>query len=60
MVPGDGDIPLERVIGNLLDAGYTGRFDIEMLGPHIEAEGYESAVPRAVGWLSTTLDRLGA
>lgn len=59
-VPGDGDIPLEWLIGQLLDAGYAGMFDVEILGPHIEAEGYEGAIRRSVDWLSACLTRLGA
>jgi sugar phosphate isomerase/epimerase len=59
-VIGDGDIPLERLLGEILDAGYTGVFDIEILGPRIEAEGYRSAVGRSVDRASKLLDRLGA
>lgn len=59
LVPGDGDIPLERIIGTVLDAGYVGLFDIELVGPQIEAEGYRSAIARSVEWLSTLLIRLG-
>ena len=32
-VPGDGAIPLERILGWALDAGYHGAFDLELLGP---------------------------
>lgn len=60
VVPGDGDIPLERLLADILAAGYRGIFDVEILGPRIEAEGYEAAVPRAVRWLSDCLDRLRA
>ena len=59
-VPGDGDIPLEWLIAQLLDAGYAGMFELEMLGPAIEAEGYASAIRRGADWLSETLARLGA
>lgn len=48
VVIGDGDIPLRRICGALADAGYDGWWDIELLGPRIEAEGYESVVPRAL------------
>jgi sugar phosphate isomerase/epimerase len=58
-VPGDGDIPLLRMLRQLLDAGYEGVFDIELMGPRIEAEGYQKAVPRAVGVLGRWLDDLG-
>ena len=59
-VPGDGHIPLERLLGHVLDAGYEGAFDLELLGPRIEAEGYEGAIRRSVDRLSDILDRLGA
>ena len=58
-VPGDGSMPLEWLIGQALEAGYTGLFEIEVLGPHIESEGYPSAIRRSAEWLSNLLDRLG-
>jgi sugar phosphate isomerase/epimerase len=60
LVPGDGDIPLERILRTVLDAGYRGVFDLELIGPRIDAEGYDAAVPRAVARLSELLERLGA
>ena len=48
VVIGDGDIPLRRLCGALADAGYDGWYDIEFLGPAIEAEGYEAVVPWAI------------
>ena len=60
VVCGDGDIPLERLLANLLDAGYEGSFDLEILGPRIEEEGYASAIRRSVDCASEILDRLGA
>jgi len=48
VVMGDGDIPLRRICRALEAAGYDGWWDIELLGPRIEAEGYESVVPRAL------------
>jgi sugar phosphate isomerase/epimerase len=48
VVMGDGDIPLRRICRALEDAGYRGWWDIELLGPRIEAEGYEAVVPRAL------------
>jgi sugar phosphate isomerase/epimerase len=59
-VPGDGVIPLERLIGNVLDAGYQGPFDLEVLGPRIESEGYASAIRRSVERVGELLERLGA
>jgi len=48
VVIGDGDIPLRRLCGALAKAGYDGWYDIELLGPAIEAESYEAVVPRAI------------
>jgi sugar phosphate isomerase/epimerase len=60
LVPGDGDIPLRRIIGQVLAAGYPGVFDLELIGPRIEAEGYPSAIRRSLAWLGSALDELGA
>jgi sugar phosphate isomerase/epimerase len=60
LVPGDGDIPLERILGQLLRAGYEGCFDLELIGPRIEDEGYRSACGRSIERLSEMLESLGA
>jgi sugar phosphate isomerase/epimerase len=60
LVPGDGDIPLRRIIGWLLDAGYQGVFDLELVGPTIEAEGYRGALERSCTYLSELLTDVGA
>ena len=57
---GDGDIPMERLMGMLLDAGYEGVFDLEILGPKIEEEGYRAPIARSLELASEMLDRLGA
>ena len=59
-VPGDGDVPLERLVAMVLDAGFEGSFDLEVMGPRVEEEGYPSAVRRSVERASELLDRLGA
>ena len=59
-VPGDGVIPLERLIGDILDMGYKGVFDLELVGPRIEKEGPRSACKRSAENLSEILVRLGA
>ncbi|MGH7822959.1 MAG: TIM barrel protein, partial [Candidatus Binatia bacterium] len=58
-VPGDGDVPLARILGDVFRAGYAGVFDLELVGPRIEAEGYASAIRRSVGVLGRLLDALG-
>jgi sugar phosphate isomerase/epimerase len=59
-VPGDGVIPLVDVVRLVIGAGYTGPFELEMLGPRIEAEGYASACRRGVAALSEVLSAAGA
>jgi sugar phosphate isomerase/epimerase len=58
-VPGDGDIPLRRILSEVLNAGYHGAFDLEILGPKIEDEGYASAVRRSLDRTSDLLAALG-
>src|SRR6266508_710931 len=60
LVPGDGDIPLERILGQVLAAGYEGCFDLELIGPRIDDEGYDSACRRSIDRLTEMLDALGA
>jgi sugar phosphate isomerase/epimerase len=59
-VPGDGSMPLSWMIRELLEAGYPGAFDIEVIGPSIDAEGPEAALRRSADWLSELLTELGA
>ena len=60
LVPGDGDIPLERILADVLAAGYDGCFDLELIGPRIDEEGYESALRRSIDRLTEMLTALGA
>ena len=48
LVPGDGDLPLARIVDQLLEAGYEGFFDIELRGPRIDEEGYATAIGRSL------------
>ena len=57
---GDGVIPVEPLLAMLLDAGYEGVFDLEVMGPRIDAEGYEPTVQRSVEHASDMLTRFGA
>lgn len=59
-VPGDGAIPLEAILRDILDLGYTGLFDLELLGARIAGEGPPQACQRAARHLSVLLDKLGA
>jgi sugar phosphate isomerase/epimerase len=60
LVPGDGDIPIERIVRVLLAAGYDGVFELELIGDKIVEEGYDAAVPRAVAALDAVLAAAGA
>jgi sugar phosphate isomerase/epimerase len=59
-VPGDGAIPVKRMIDWILRAGYRGVFDLELIGPRIDSEGHLNAVRRATQNLSEILRSLGA
>jgi sugar phosphate isomerase/epimerase len=54
-VPGDGHIPLARILRDLDDAGYRGPYELEIVGPRIEAEGYPDAVRRSLEHLDRLL-----
>ena len=58
-VPGDGVIPLQRIIGDALEAGYGGVFDIELVGPRIDEEGPRAATTRAAQRISDMLTGWG-
>jgi sugar phosphate isomerase/epimerase len=59
-VPGDGAIPIKRILGWMLRAGYQGQFDLELIGPRIDREGHVVAVERAARYLGGVLTELGA
>ncbi len=59
-VPGEGAIPVKRMLDWVLQAGYAGRFDIELVGPRIEQEGPVNAVRRAAERVGAMLEALGA
>jgi sugar phosphate isomerase/epimerase len=56
---GEGELPLRRLMHEVLDSGYRGVFDLEVLGPVIEREGYDSAVRRGVASASALLTEMG-
>lgn len=52
-VPGDGAIPFERLVPVLVRSGFTGWFDLEIIGPRLQKEGEAQGLRRAA-------DRIGA
>ena len=57
-VPGDGDLPIARFIEAALEAGYAGAFELEQVGPRIEAEGHASALRRGVERANALLEEV--
>lgn len=56
-VPGDGAIPIELFVRDVLDLGYRHGFDLELIGPRIDAEGSEAAARRGCAAVSAMLER---
>jgi sugar phosphate isomerase/epimerase len=57
-VPGDGAIPIEAFVTQALAGGYPHGFDLELIGPRIEAEGRAEAAQRACAAVTAMLNRL--
>ncbi|UXA16590.1 sugar phosphate isomerase/epimerase [Mycobacterium sp. SMC-4] len=57
-VPGDGAIPIEPLVAQVLAQGYAHGFDLELIGPRIEAEGRLAAARRACDVASAMLQRI--
>lgn len=55
-VPGDGDIPLDLIVSWLASSGYTGAYDLELMGPRIDDEGHLPAARRAAEYVSDLLE----
>jgi sugar phosphate isomerase/epimerase len=55
---GDGTIPLRQIVRGLISAGYSGHFEVELMGEEIEAADYRELLERSVrtfqGWLGGT------
>lgn len=57
-IPGDGVMPLERILGWVLETGYEGRFDLELWGDSGMPDG--EAILRGAEHVGLLLERLGA
>ncbi|WP_026343286.1 sugar phosphate isomerase/epimerase [Nocardia sp. BMG111209] len=58
VVPGDGDLDIAGFVRAALDSGYTGVFELEVLGPGVEAEGYAATTRRAVDRATALLEEV--
>jgi len=54
-VPGDGMVPLERLLPALIAGGFAGPFDLEIIGPRLAAEGHERGLQRAGAYIGAIL-----
>ena len=58
-VPGDGAIPFERIVPAMVQGGFRGWWDLEIIGPRIREEGAEAALPRAAAHIGRLLEIAG-
>jgi len=58
-VPGDGAVAWERLIPALVSAGFSGWFDLEIIGPRLQAEGQEAGLLRAARFIGRLLEHSG-
>ena len=58
-VVGEGAIPIDRIVGWILETGYEGAFDLELLGPRIDAYGRLEAARVSAERLGAMIDAHG-
>lgn len=58
-VPGDGAIPLDRMVPAIVTAGFRGYFDLEIIGPRLNAEGAKQGLRRAAAYMGGLLEDAG-
>lgn len=58
-VPGDGAMGWDRLVPLIIDAGFSGWFDLEIIGPRLQAEGQEQGLRRAAEVMGTLLEKAG-
>ncbi len=57
-VPGDGMVPLGSLIPAILQSGFTGWFDLEIIGPRLLAEGAEAGLRRGTKFIEAVLEQV--
>jgi sugar phosphate isomerase/epimerase len=55
-VPGDGAVPFDRLIPAICRTGFAGWFDLEVIGPRLQAEGEEAGLRRAAETIGKLLE----
>jgi sugar phosphate isomerase/epimerase len=56
---GEGDLPIPRLLRHIKDTGYAGPLEFEVIGPLVDAEGYEPVIRRGVAGAETLLAKAG-
>lgn len=56
VLPGDGALPLGDLLCALIRAGYSGCFELELIGSSLEAFGYKAAITRSLARLASILE----
>jgi sugar phosphate isomerase/epimerase len=54
-VPGDGAVPLDLIVRRLLESGYRGPFDLEVIGPRLAEEGHETGLRRGMARMAQAI-----
>ena len=55
-VPGDGAAALDRLIPAIAATGYAGFYDLEIIGPRLQAEGREQGLARGAAYITALLE----
>lgn len=58
-VPGDGAVPYGRIVPAMVEAGFKGWWDLEIIGPRLQAEGQEAGLKRAAAHIGSLLEAAG-
>ncbi len=59
-VPGDGTVPLGELVSAIERAGFSGYYDLEIIGPRLAAEGVGAGLARAAAAITDLLDQAAA
>ena len=56
---GEGDLPIARILRYIKDTGYAGPFELELIGPLGDSEGYAPVIRRGVSAAAPMLANAG-
>jgi sugar phosphate isomerase/epimerase len=56
---GEGDLPISRILRDVKDTGYAGPFELELIGPLGDSEGYAPTIRRGVAAAAAMLHECG-